>query len=72
MLRSHIEGIPIPLADSAMIERVVDLTDRIIAARKSEKAGKLYKELDHLIFEIYGLKPDEKKVVSDSLDHSRY
>lgn len=72
VLRSHIEGIPIPLADSAMIERVVDLTDRIIAARKSEKAGKLYKELDHLIFEIYGLKPDEKKVVSDSLDHSRY
>ena len=68
VLRSHIENIPIPGADDAMQNRVVRIADRLIDDPGKEEAERLYKELDDIIFDIYGLSEKERSIVIKSLD----
>ena len=64
-LRSHIEGIPIPVADIDLMSRIVNLTDKLIAAEGADEGNQIFIELDELIFEAYGLNEQEKNLLLD-------
>ncbi len=63
VLRSHIEGIPIPVADVELMDRIIQFTDKLISSGGEKGYEEAYLELNELIFEAYGLDEREKKTV---------
>ena len=56
VLRSHIESIPIPVADTKTQKEVISLVDKIIATSDTTEEIQLYKTIDEKISELYGVK----------------
>ena len=69
VLRSHIEAIPIPVVNDTMQNRIIEITDKLIAGLEPKEAETTYDVLDTLISELFKLTPSEiaiiKKVVDD-------
>ncbi len=61
ILRSHLEQIPIPYANAELQEKIIKLTDSLIANDPS--SDKIYEELDVIIAVLYGLTEDEYEMV---------
>ena len=65
VLRSHIEGIPIPHASPKVQQDVIRMVDMIIYERG--EVASLYEELDDYIMSLYGLDPKEKDIIHKSV-----
>lgn len=62
----QLKEIPIPTATSAQQKPIIDLVDSILAAKKKDPAAdtsKLEEEIDDLVYDLYGLTPEEIAVV---------
>ena len=68
VLRSHIEGIPIPLADEQSQEEIISLTNLLIAGKELNEAKKIYDELDNIIFKLFELTTTEQTIITDAVD----
>jgi type I restriction-modification system DNA methylase subunit len=61
--------LPIPDINPGKQEKVIALVDRILAAKKQDRNGNvaaLEREIDRLVYELYGLTEEEIKVVEES------
>lgn len=65
VLRSHLEQIPIPIADDRKQKEIIAYVEKIIKAKKTQK--EIEKTLDKKIAELYGLTGDEYQMIKDSL-----
>lgn len=63
VLRSHIEDIPIPLADKATYQKACRLVDEVIAAPNAALRGILIEQIDALIMDVFELSPAERELV---------
>lgn len=71
----EIEKIPIPVADSLTQKKFTSIVDKIITITKSDdylensaKQAKVHeyeKQIDQLVYKLYGLTPEEIKIVED-------
>ncbi|MCD8307572.1 MAG: N-6 DNA methylase [Clostridia bacterium] len=68
VLRSHIEGIPIPYADESTQRTVEGLADRIRSAGGAGEIQGLYDELDGIMAGLYGLTAEEYAAVRKRTD----
>lgn len=68
VLRSHIEQLPIPLADSSEQELCIQLVDQLLAENHPSAVTALYNELDQILSGFYQLSDEEYAVVKASLD----
>lgn len=68
VLRSHIESIPIPVVDDDTQKKVIALTERLIEGCDAEEVTNRYDELDEVIFDIFKLDEEERKVVKEAVD----
>ena len=63
---NQIASIPIPTATSAQQQEIVTLVDKILLAKKQDSAcdtTDLEREIDRLVYELYGLTEEEKMIV---------
>ncbi len=65
VLRSHLEQIPIPIADDRKQKEIIAYVEKIIKAKKPQK--EIEKTLDKKIAELYGLTGDEYQMIKASL-----
>ena len=65
VLRSHLEQIPIPIADDRKQKEIIAYVEKIIKAKKPQK--EIEKTLDKKISELYGLTGDEYQMIKVSL-----
>lgn len=64
VLRSHLEQIPIPLADEATQKEIVELVDRLMNLEEtSQEYQNTYSNLDHTIAALYGLTQKEFELI---------
>ncbi len=63
ILRSHLEQIPIPNANVELQEKIIRLTDSLIANDSS--SDKIFEELDVIIAVLYGLTEDEYEMIKN-------
>jgi hypothetical protein len=68
VLRSHIESIPIPLADEATQNKIIEVTDKLIAGLELKEAETYYDELDSLISEVFHLNLSETEIIKKAVD----
>ncbi|MDT3844068.1 MAG: N-6 DNA methylase [Bacillota bacterium] len=68
VLRSHIESIPIAIVDKDMQNKVIGITEKLIAGCELKEAEKLYDELDDVIFDIYHFDNQERDIVKAAVD----
>ena len=68
VLRSHIENIPIPVVDEATQNRIIAITDRLIAGLEIKEAEIVYDELDSLIAAIFNLTAEEVEIIKKTVD----
>ena len=66
VLRSHIESIPIPVADDAAQKEVAAMADKLIEGCSAEEAAVYYEELDELIFTIFKLDENEQNLIKNT------
>ncbi len=68
VLRAHIESIPIPAACVEKQKEVTCLADMLI---RDEETGResIYSKLDEMIFDIFGLKETERKLIRSSVEN---
>ena len=62
----YVKQLRLPLASSAQQQPIIDLVDSILAEKKkdpSANTSKLEEEIDNLVYELYGLKPEEIAIV---------
>lgn len=69
VLRSHIESIPIPMADEATQKDVISLTDKLISGLDPKDAEETYAKLDLLISKTFGLNTKEIKIIKNAVGH---
>ncbi|MBR1642746.1 MAG: N-6 DNA methylase [Butyrivibrio sp.] len=65
VLRSHLEQIPIPIADDRKQKEIIAYVEKIIKAKKPQK--EIEKTLDKKIAELYGLTGAEYQMIKASL-----
>lgn len=68
VLRSHIEQIPIPIADEKMQKTIISIVDSLISQTDSQQVQQTYHQLDQLIFDIYNLSQQEREIVLNAID----
>lgn len=68
VLRSHIESIPIAIVDEDLQNKVVGITEKLIAGCELNEAEILYDELDDVIFDIYQFDNQERDIVKSAVD----
>ena len=64
----HIRNIPIPDATASQQSVIIDLVDKILAAKMQDTqadTSKLEQEIDKTVYALYGLTEDEIKIVED-------
>lgn len=62
----HIRNIPIPSATSVQQKPIIDLVDKILAAKRANPQADTSKEeaeIDRLVYQLYGISEDEIKIV---------
>lgn len=68
VLRSHIENIPIPLVDEETQNKIIEITDMLIAGLDLKESEIIYDKLDSLISEIFNLNSSEMEIVKKAVD----
>ena len=68
VLRSHIESIPIPIVDEITQDNIIRITDTLIEGKSLKVAQSIYDQLDHLIFEVFGLTNNEQNIIKSAVD----
>lgn len=68
VLRTHIENIPIPLVDETTQNKIITVTDKLIAGLELKEAEKVYDELDTLIAEVFNLNSSEIEIIKKAVD----
>lgn len=71
VLRSHIESIPIPMADEETQNKIIAAAEPLIQGQDLEKASELYNELDNMIFKLFKLTPEEQNIIKSAVDESQ-
>ena len=62
----HVRNIPIPLPTKETQKEIAQLVDKIMEAKKSNQDSQTEeREIDRLVYELYGLTEEEKKIVED-------
>ncbi len=62
----HIRNIPIPAAPPEKQKTIIDLVDSILTAKKKDSTAdtsKLEEEIDNIVYDLYGLTPEEIDIV---------
>ena len=62
----HLRSIPIPSATPAQQAEIMELVDRILEAKKEDSTADvsaLAVKIDNLVFDLYGLTPEEREIV---------
>ncbi|MFA9380427.1 MAG: TaqI-like C-terminal specificity domain-containing protein, partial [Acetanaerobacterium sp.] len=68
VLRSHIEAVPIPVADAAARAHICALVDEVLSAGVTELRGVLIKRIDDVVMDLFDLSPGERtQVQADAL-----
>lgn len=68
VLRSHIEQLPVPLADSDTQKLCIRLADQILAKKDQAAILSLYNELDQIVSGLFHLSDEEYAAVKTSFD----
>lgn len=68
VLRSHIENIPIMMADDDVQKKVMEIQEPLIRGISGEEARKQYEELDYYISRLYGLSEREINIIRKAAD----
>lgn len=68
VLRSHLESIPIPAADAPTQDKIVSVTDQLIAGLSGEQFDAKYDELDSLICDLFQLTDSERQMLKQTAD----
>lgn len=68
VLKSHIESIPIPLADKTLQDRLIHSAESLIDGLSSDAAMTIYEELDREIFDIFGLSHKEQIIIKNAVN----
>ena len=68
VLRSHIENIPIPVVDEVIQDKIISVTNKLIAGLEIQEAELVYNELDLLIADIFHLTPAEFEIIKKAVD----
>ena len=66
ILIANAKKFPIPATTPAQKKPIIDLVDSILAVKKKDSmadTSKLEKEIDNLVYELYGLSPKEIAIV---------
>jgi len=73
----YVEQIPVPVADSKKQKPLIDLVDQILAITKDDdylenpakqaKVREYERQIDQLVYELYGLTEDEIKIVEETI-----
>ena len=67
VLRSHIEQMPIPIADQATQEMIQEKVDLLIASQDEQLLNELYDDLDSEIKKLYKLTEHEYSIIKQSM-----
>lgn len=67
VLRSHIEQIPVPIANTETQENIIRLTDLLLSATDENTVLKIYDEIDQEIAIIYNLNREEYLLITESM-----
>lgn len=67
VLRSHIERIPIPMAEKAAQDEIIIIVDSILEADDDSQIAKHYEKLDCIIASLYEVSEDDYEIVKASL-----
>ena len=62
----YVRNIPIPTATTKQQKSIIDKVDKILAAKKADPnadTSALEAEIDELVFDLYGLTPEERELV---------
>ncbi len=65
----HIRNIPIPTATPVQQQRIIDLVDKILAAKKQDSSidtTALESEIDEFVYDLYGLTEEEKDIIRNN------
>ncbi len=68
VLRSHIESIPIPQIAESEQDKIIAVIDKLICGCEMEQAEQLYDEVDNMIFDLFALNDEERKIIIESVD----
>ena len=68
VLRSHIESIPLPLADSKKQDKIIKLADKMIAGPDLKDAEIIYEKLDKSICDLFNLNAKEIETIKKAVD----
>ena len=68
VLRSHIENIPIPTVSEAIQDKIIDVTNLLIAGLDIKEAETVYDELDSLVAEVFNLNASEMEIIKQAVD----
>lgn len=65
----HIRNMPIPVVSTEQQQPIIDLVDQILVAKVSNPTSDtsaLETEIDRMVYELYGLTPEEIAVIENS------
>ena len=69
VLRSHIESIPIPLADVRSQREIIQMVDNLMTC---EHMCDLYDEIDDAVRRLYGVGDEDYEFIRRTLSGNRY
>lgn len=68
VLRSHIESIPIPITDAATQDKIISVTNKLIAGLNGEQLYAQYDTLDSMICDLFHLTNTEQNIIKQVVD----
>lgn len=68
VLRSHIEQIPIPVADFDTQEKIIEMVDALLSLKEDSTFLSQYSRLDRIIARLFGLTDEEYKIICDAIE----
>ncbi|MCI8381913.1 MAG: N-6 DNA methylase [Lachnospiraceae bacterium] len=68
VLRAHLERLPIAFTDTDSQNQVVNMVDGILETSDKTTVTDLYNELDRKIADLYGLTPEEYRIVKSTME----
>lgn len=74
VLRSHIESIPIPLADEEIQAQLIRMVDHLIECPRdnAEEKCKLYDDIDDIVRQLYGVNSADYEFIKNALSGCKY
>lgn len=70
VLRSHIESIPIPIANQVVQDQIISIVNQLIYEQNGQNTPVLYDELDDMIFKVYKLTKKEQEIIKNAIHDS--